>query len=164
LHDNVKGHSFSKKTGLAMITYEKLKETPHHFECLTGISVSEFDRLLQKMEPLWQQINYQRLDRPNRLRSVGGGPDYKLDLPDRVLMTVMLLHLCPNTDTLGSFFNVDKSTVSRNTRNILPVLHQAANGSNRWTQPPQRGRGKCVEEILRQHPDLKEFFREEVFQ
>ena len=90
-----------------MITYEKLKEKPHLFKHLTGVSVAQFDKLLQKLEPIWLQLNYKRLDRPNRQRSVGGGPDYKLKLRERLLMTLMLLHLYLNTDALGHLFNVD---------------------------------------------------------
>lgn len=141
-----------------MITYAQLKSAPHHFESLTGLSIGQFDTLLEKLEPIWQQMNYTRLDRPNRQRCVGGGPDYKLELADRVLMTVMLLHLSLNMDALGQCFNVDKSTVSRNTRTILPALHALQNGTYQWGNPPKRGQGKCVEQILQDYPDLHEIF------
>jgi hypothetical protein len=138
-----------------MITYNKLTGKPHLFKCLAGVSVTEFEELLQKLEPVWLQTNYQRLNRPNRQRGVGGGPNYKLKLRERLLMTLILLHSALNTDALGYFFGVDKSTVSRNTRNILPALYQLKNGSSPWPRPPKRGEGKNVVQILQKHPDLE---------
>jgi hypothetical protein len=142
-----------------MITYEKLKEKPRLFKRLTGVSVAKFNDLLQKIEPIWLQMNYERLDRPNRQRSIGGGPDYKLKLRDRLLMTLMLLHSYLNTDALGFFFEVNKSTVSRNTRNILPALDQVNDETLSWPRPPKRGEGKTLEQILQKHPDLKEMMQ-----
>jgi hypothetical protein len=104
-------------------------------------------------------MNYERLDRPNRQRSIGGGPDYKLKLRDRLLMTLMLLHSYLNTDTLGSFFNVNKSTVSRNTRDILPILYQVNDENLSWPRPPKRGEGKNRKQILQEYPDLREILR-----
>ena len=138
-----------------MITYNKLTGKPHLFKCMAGISVAEFEELLQKLEPVWLQTNYERLDRPNRQRSIGGGPSYKLKLRERLLMTLILLHSALNTDTLGYFFDVDKSTVSRNTRNILPALYQLKNGTSPWPRPPKRGEGKSAAQILREYPDLE---------
>jgi hypothetical protein len=138
-----------------MITYEKLKEEPQLFKRLTGVSVAEFGELLQQLEPIWLQMNYERLDRPHRQRSIGGGPDYKLKLRDRFLMTLMLLHLYLNTNALGLLFNVNKSTVSRNTRNIMPALYQLGNGSLNLPKPPKRGQGRRIDQVLQEHPDLQ---------
>ncbi|MBN1993414.1 MAG: transposase family protein [Anaerolineae bacterium] len=137
-----------------MITYEQLKQKPILFQELSGVSVVKFNELLQKLEPYWLRKHYQRLDRPDRRRCVGGGPDYKLKLKDRLLMTLMLLHLYLNTEALGFLFEVDKSTVSRNTRDILPALSALANG--RWSRPPKRGEGKTVAQVLQEHPALLE--------
>jgi hypothetical protein len=100
-------------------------------------------------------MNYERLDRPNRQRSIGGGPAYRLKLRDRFLMTLMLLHLYLNMDALGFLFNVDKSTVSRNTRNIMPALYQLENGSLHLPKPPKRGQGKNIDQLLQEYPELQ---------
>ena len=138
-----------------MITYKKLTGKPHLFKGLTGVSVTEFEELLQKLGPVWLQTNYERLNRPNRQRGVGGGPNYKLKLRERLLMTLILLHSALNTDALGYFFAVDKSTVSRNTRSILPALYRLENGTSPWPKPPKRGEGKSVAQILQEYPDLE---------
>jgi hypothetical protein len=117
--------------------------------------VVKFDELLQELGPIWLQMNYERLGRPDRQRSIGGGPAYRLKLRDRFLMTLMLLHLYLNMDALGILFNVDKSTVSRNTRNIMPALYQLENGSLHLPQPPKRGQGKSIAQLLQEYPDLQ---------
>jgi hypothetical protein len=142
-----------------MITYKELRKAPHQFQRLTDVSINEFEVLLQKIEPVLEQMNYARLDRPNRQRSIGGGPNFKLDLGDRLLMTVMLLHLRLNTDALGICFDVDKATVSRNTRDILPVLYRLDHKSGRWSRPPNRGQGKRIEQALREYPVLQEIIQ-----
>ncbi len=136
-----------------MITYKKLKVHPILFNQLTGLNVIEFDELVQKLEPLWLRENYYRLDRPDRKRCVGGGPSYKLKLTERLLMTVILLHTSPNTNALSFLFEVNKSTVSRNTRNILPILYEL---DSNWPSPPQRHRGKPIKQILKIYPELSE--------
>jgi hypothetical protein len=70
-------------------------------------------------------------------------------------MTLMLLHLYLNTNALGLLFNVNKSTVSRNTRNIMPALYQLGNGSLNLPKPPKRGQGRRIDQVLQEHPDLQ---------
>ena len=36
-----------------MITYDKLKEKPQVFKCITGVTINEFDDLYQKFCPMW---------------------------------------------------------------------------------------------------------------
>ena len=69
-------------------------------------------------------------------------------------MTLMLLHLQLNMETLGHLFEVDKSTVSRNTRQILPVLYKVENGN--LPRPPKRGTSKRIKKILQAYPILLE--------
>ena len=137
-----------------MLTCKQLETEPTLFKNLTGVGVGEFNQLLQKLEPIWLQLNYQRLDYPNRQRCIGGGPDFKLQLQDRCLMTLMLLHLQLNTETLGYLFEVNKSTVSRNVRYILPVLRKVKNGN--LPRPPKRGTGKRIQQVLQEYPNLLE--------
>jgi hypothetical protein len=134
--------------------YQALIRKPQEFKNLTGLSVSEFDELLQKVTLVWQQQQYQRLSRPDRQRAIGAGGEYKLELQDRLLMTLVWLHLCLTTEALGSLFGVDKSTVSRNTRNVLSALRQVSEASPEWGEPPRRRRGKSLDQILHEYPDL----------
>jgi IS5 family transposase len=137
-----------------MITYDKLKQKPRAFRSLTGMSITEFDELFQKLIPVWARSEHERLSRPDRKRAVGGGHPYRLRLKERLLMTTVWLRLYLSTEALGFFFDVDKSTASRNTRRLLPCLRLLGDETLGWPEPPQRGEGKSIEQALRDYPDL----------
>lgn len=137
-----------------MITYEELIKKPRVFKSLTGVTILEFDELLEKVTPVWLQLEHERLDRPDRQRAIGGGGKYNLELRDRLLMTLVWLRLYLNTEALGYLFGVDKSTASRNTRNILPALRQVGDETLGWPEPPKRGQSKSIDQTLQEHPDL----------
>lgn len=137
-----------------MITYDKLKQKPRAFRSLTGMSITEFDELFQKLIPVWARSEHERLSRPDRKRAVGGGHPYRLRLKERLLMTTVWLRLYLSTEALGFFFDVDKSTASRNTRRLLPCLRLLGDETLGWPEPPKRGEGKSIEQALRDYPDL----------
>lgn len=137
-----------------MISYEKLVKKPRVFKSITGLSIEEFDQLLQKFAPAWVEHEHQRLERPNRKRAIGGGRKYTLKLKDQLVMVTCWLRLYLNTEAMGFFFGVDKSTVSRNCRRLLKVLRTLGEETLGWPEPPQRGQGKSVEQALREYPDL----------
>jgi transposase len=137
-----------------MITYRELTKNPRVFKSLTGVTVSEFSELYDKVQPLWLHNEIERLSRRDRKRAIGGGRDYTLKLKERLLMTLVWLKLYLTVDALGFFFGVSGSTASRNTRNILPVLHQLGDETLGWPEPPKRRQGKNIEQALQEYPDL----------
>jgi len=141
----------------SMLNYQSLKQNPQAFKKLTSITPTEFDHLFEKVSLSWMESECQRLDRPDRQRARGGGSDYKLPLRERLLMTLMWLRLYLTTEALGILFGVNKSTVSRNTRRLLPVLDPLCSDTLDWPDPPKRGQGKNVGQALQTHPDLCPF-------
>jgi len=135
-----------------MITYAQLSTKPAALKSLTGMTQSEFADLLQNLKPLYEAAEAQRLNRPDRQRAPGGGSKHKLDLSDRLLMTLVRLHLHLTTEALGRLFEVDKSTVSRNIRRLLPLLRQL--GIETDTPEWRYKRGRPLKEVIREHPDL----------
>jgi len=140
-----------------MITYREISKKPRLFKSFFGVTVIEFDELYRKLWPVWAENEVQRLSKHRRQRAIGGGRDYTLDLRDRFLMTLMWLKLYLNTDVLGYFFGVDKSTASRNVRNILSSLRQLGDEALGWPDPPKRGQTKDIEQALQDYPDLMAF-------
>ena len=137
-----------------MISYRELVKKPRVFKSLTGVTVSEFGELYNKVQPLWLNNEVERLSRRERKRAIGGGRDYALTLKERLLMTLVWLKLYLTVDALGFFFGVSGSTASRNTRNILPVLRQLGDETLGWPEPPKRRQGKNIEQALQEYPDL----------
>lgn len=137
-----------------MITYDKLKQKPRAFRSITGISITEFDELYQKFIPVWVKSERERLSRPDRRRAIGGGHPYSLRLKERLLMTAVWLRLYLSTEALGFFFDVDKSTASRNARRLLPCLRLLGDETLGWPEPPKRGEGRSIGQALHDYPDL----------
>ena len=71
------------------LKYSKIRKSPIIFNRLFGVSVSQFDEILLKIQPQWQKQVTSRWKRP--------GPDYKLELAGILLLlkkrnTIMLYH------------------------------------------------------------------------
>jgi hypothetical protein len=121
---------------------------------LTGATNDEFEKLYRQTYPVWQQQEQERLSRPNRQRAIGGGRKYELKFREQLLMTLVWLRLYLNTEALGYFFGVNKSTVSRNTRRVLAALRVVGDRTLDRPEPPHRGQGKNLAQALAEYPDL----------
>ena len=137
-----------------MITYKKVKKKPRVFKSIAGVTIIEFENLYRRFVPEWAKAEKKRLDRPDRQRAIGGGHPYALELREMLLMTLVWLRLYLCLEALGFFFDIDKSTASRNTKRVLAVLRQLGDATLGWPEPPKRGEGKNIEQALRDYPDL----------
>jgi IS5 family transposase len=137
-----------------MISYEELVKKPQVFKRITGLNIEEFEQLYQRFAPAWDEYEHQRLAYSKRKRAVGGGRKYTLELKDRLVMVTCWLRLYLNTEAMGFFFGVHKSTVSRNCRRLVKVLRALGEETLGWPEPPKRGEGKSIEQVLREYPDL----------
>jgi hypothetical protein len=135
-----------------MLTYNNLLKHPASFKSLTGLPIAEFDALYERFDPVWKEAEAARLNRPHRQRAIGGGGQYVLGERSLLLMGMMWLRLYLSTDALGALFNVNKSTVSRNCRRVLKVLHQISEPTLQWPEPPEKGL-PLAEAIVR-YPDI----------
>ncbi|WP_264778068.1 transposase [Deinococcus aetherius] len=104
---------------------EKLKSRARSFERLVGLTPVEFDQLLIELEPLWEQAHRRSLLRAGRARRIGAGNTFKLDLSQRLLVTLLYLRQYFTMHVLGILFDLDAANVCRNIHGLLPVLEQA---------------------------------------
>jgi hypothetical protein len=135
-----------------MLTYKRLIKHRQAFKSLTGLSVSEFDELYTRFEPAWEQAEITRLSRPGRKRAIGGGGHYAHSQRSQLLMVMMWLRLYLSTAALGALFDVNKSTISRNSRRLLKVLNEISAPTLTWPEPPQQG--LSLDEAMKRYPDL----------
>jgi Helix-turn-helix of DDE superfamily endonuclease len=96
-----------------MLTVKKLRRKPKHFHNFTGLTPEQFDQLLLVLKPLYEQAEQERLENPNRLRARGAGRNFNLELPERLLMSLMYFRLYITQTLLGYLFELDTSNVSR---------------------------------------------------
>lgn len=138
-----------------MITYENLSHKAPIFKGFTGVTVTEFEELLEKVTPIWVEQDRQRLERPDRQRAIGGGRKPAFTIRDQLLITLVWLRLYLTTEALGFLFGIDKATVSRYTRKMLPALREVGEATLGWPEPPKRG--KSLQQVREEHPDLFAF-------
>jgi IS5 family transposase len=162
-----------------MLSVEKLRRKPKHFHNFTGLTPRQFDQLLAAIEPLYEQAEVQRLSNPSRLRPRGAGRKFKLELPERLLMSLMYLRLYLTQTLLGYLFGLDTSNVSREVQGrmlevlseVLPLpareepldLALAASSSDRSSGRSGGGSKRkrrigTLEELLKEHPEFEEIF------
>lgn len=167
-----------------MLTVKKLRRKPKHFHNFTGLTPQRFDELLVAFEPLYEQAQHERLENPNRLRATGAGRALNLELPERLLMSLMYLRLYITQKTLLVYlFDLDASNVNREIHGrmmsvlseVLPVPARdeplllnlaASNSSSSSSSSGGGGGGKrkrkkkigTLEELLEEHPEFKEVF------
>jgi hypothetical protein len=165
-----------------MLTVKKLRRKPKHFHNFTGLTPEQFDQLFLALEPLYEEAQEERLENPNRLRSRGAGRKFELELPERLLMSLMYFRLYATQTLLGYLFGLDTSNVSREVNGrmlgvlseVLPVPAQdeplsdlaalAASSSSSSSSSGgggKRKRGKKIgtlEELFEKHPEFKEIF------
>ncbi len=94
--------------------YYKIKKHPQIFLRLVGISVVEFELLLKKLEPLWQDKVIGQYKRPGR--------NYKLQLADMLLMLLLYYRTYSTQMQVGFMFGIDDSRVCRIIRILEPLI------------------------------------------
>jgi hypothetical protein len=161
-----------------MLTAKKLRRKPKHFHNFTGLTPQQFDELLLAVEPLYEKAEQERLENPDRLRARGAGRNFNLELPERLLMSLMYFRLYVTQILLGYLFDLDSSNVNREINGrmlavlseVLPVpardeplldllAAQAASSGSSGGDGDKRKRKKKIgtlEELLEKHPEFEE--------
>ena len=137
-----------------MITYDKLRRRPALFQRVVGITVEEFDDLVDIFASYWQGFVYRVfIENKDRQRQYGGGNTPKIQtIADKLLFVLIYVRLYPLQLLLGFWFGVDESSANRWVHRLMPILEQTL--GFRQVLPK---RGRSLDEIIAEHPDLKGF-------
>ena len=136
----------------------QLKKRPGHLQNFTGLSVGQFEALV---EALRAEVGGQGVTRPRR-RAVGGGRKAKLGLEDQVVLVLMYYRLYLTQVLLGYLFDLDDSNVSRVINRLQPLLLEVLPLPLRerllFTADEQKPRRRIatLDELFRKHPEFKE--------
>ncbi|MBY0461250.1 MAG: transposase [Gemmataceae bacterium] len=136
-----------------MMRLDHLRKHPAVFRAMTGLTVPAFEALVEDVTPAYADAEFARLDHPDRERAIGAGHPFELDVPDRILLTVVWLRVYPTYAVLGYFFGVAESTARRLVEQVLPVLEQAGRDTMRMPEVT-RTRGRSLPKVLRETPAL----------
>lgn len=107
-----------------MLTYGGLARVPSIFRSFTGLEVSEFDSLYEKVKSRHEEFESKRLSSANRKRDIGAGHPFKLELRDRLLMFLTYYRLYVTSTMIGFLFDLSHSNVLRDIRMLEPVVRE----------------------------------------
>lgn len=105
-----------------MINLEKVYQKPLVFHRLTGLSPEKFKELTVKIEPLFKEVEFKRLNRPNRKRTIGAGNKRKLSVHQAFFMLCLYYRTYSNHIFLGMIMGIDDSNVGRYFKVLTPLL------------------------------------------
>src|SRR6266568_1093926 len=111
-----------------MITYKALQTDRRQFLALTGLTLSEFQRLLTAFPQAYQQLYpaNQTVQGQPRQRSVGAGCKGRLEQPeDKLLFLLVYLKTYPLQAVMGELFDLSQPRVNYWIHRLLPVLQEA---------------------------------------
>lgn len=154
-----------------MSLYQKLARKPKQFLTLTGIELSEFERLLPSLRAAdgQQQLKRKTLTvrhQQERQRQPGGGAPYGNEFPDRCLMLLLYYRLYVTQDFLALLFKAsDKSVICRGIQSVreawqavlpLParVREKIMTAAREVSQQRQKRIGS-LEEFREAYPELE---------
>jgi|GEM_PF-3580999 len=105
---------------------------------------------------VWMETERRRLERPGRMRAIGGGRKPALETEEILLMTLLRLRLGLKMEDLGRLFGIDKSTASRYFQKSIRILQQI-DALKSISTLIIRKRGKSIKEIFQEYPELELF-------
>ena len=95
-----------------MNAYERLRIKPATFRHLTGLTVSEFEKLLAELDQARKAHREKQQRRPRRRRP-GAGRRPKLGLAEQLTLVLIYYRTYVTQDFLGFLFAIDKGTACR---------------------------------------------------
>lgn len=138
-----------------MITYKTFVSKPKHFRRITGISLVEFNQLFDKFHSSWQQYENKLAKKPGRKRKYGAGRHATLlSLEDKLLFILVYVRMYPLLFMQGVLFGIGEQNACVWVHRLLPLLDEALGFAHR--RPDRRRRGRNLEELIRDFPELKE--------
>lgn len=143
-----------------MITYKQLAKRPAVFSRLAGLTITEFDELHDVFASFWNQFVFETfVQGKDRKRRYGGGNRPVIETSqDKLIFILMYLRLYPIQILQGLWFGIDESGANRWIHRLTPLMEKSL--SFRMVLPQRkaggRPRGRTLEEILAEFPDLKD--------
>jgi hypothetical protein len=133
--------------------YARLSGFPKIFRSMTGLTVPEFEAVVDDLLPRHARAEKKRLSRPTRQRAIGAGPPFELSPVDQLLLTIIWLRLYPTHEVLGYLFGVSDSTARRAIVTMLPLLEKSGQDTMRLPDPGKKQHCQ-LDALLQALPEL----------
>lgn len=141
---------------------EKLTRKPEMFQRIFGLKFELFSLLSKNIKPLWEEQEFQRLNRANRKRSIGAGHPYSFKTIEEKVITVLFYYKAyPTQELLGAILDVDQSVISRLFNALLPLIEEAADPElksflNKAKEFCNNEKIKTLDKLIEKYPELKD--------
>lgn len=142
-----------------MLTYKKLFDNPGKLVRFTGLTVIQFKTLSERLQPIWEKAENNRLEKEGRIRNIGAGRKYYLQaLEDKLLLILVFYRTYAVYELLGWVFNLDASNICRLIKKLIPLLEEAADPTLRFALKIIKRKRKRMgfEEFIKTYPDIVE--------
>jgi DDE superfamily endonuclease/Helix-turn-helix of DDE superfamily endonuclease len=136
-----------------LLRADRLRRQPTVFKAMTGLTVAEFDELVDDLWRPFRAAERARRERPTRKHAVGAGHPFSLAPQEQMLLTVIWLRLYPTMEVLGFLFGVSDTTALRAVGRVLPLLEAAGRDAMRLPDPGRKRR-RSLDEVVGCVPDL----------
>jgi hypothetical protein len=104
-----------------LLNYEKLSGKASIFKTFTGLEVTEFDALYEKLEAVNPEYEEKRLARSDRKHKTGAGHPFKLNLKNRFLILLLYYRLYVSSTFIGFLFDLGQTNVLKDIRALEPA-------------------------------------------
>ena len=141
--------------GLNLLNYKTLSNKPSIFRSLTGLEITEFNSIYTNVDAKCSEYETKRLSRDNRIRKVGAGHPFKLQLQERLLMFLFYYRLYTSSTLTGVLFELDQSNVLKDIRKLEPLLKEVLPTPKKLHDKVKRL--QTLQEIQEMFPELKAF-------
>lgn len=96
------------------LRYARMCKQPQVFSRLVGLQIGEFEEIIKKLHPLWQEKVLGAYKRPGR--------NFKLEVADMLMMLCIYYRSYITHAFLGHLFEIDDSRVCRIFRKLEPLV------------------------------------------
>ena len=107
-----------------MSLYDKLVKKPKLFIRCTGLTVTEFNLVAERLVKKYHQAEQRRLSKRSRVRGIGAGRRWNLDLKNRLLLVLCYYRTYTTQDLLAVMFQMGQASVSRSISALEPSIRQ----------------------------------------
>jgi len=142
-----------------MLTFSKISRRPRAFKRLTGVSLEDFEEIVEKVRPTWEEYERKRLSRPNRQRAIGGGGKYRLPTLHNKLIVIFLYYRTYVTmEFLGFLFDLDRSNICRLIQRLQAVLNKTAvlRGDRPKRDRSRKRKINNLKDFLKEYPEMED--------
>lgn len=132
----------------------------------TGLTQLQFQELVTRITPLWNQSERNRLSGKKRMRAIGAGHPYNLKTMEEKLFGILLWYkIYPAFWLLGMLLGFDSGNACKLIQRLRPLVQKAADPElgmylKRVVRSIQKGRKKIssFEDFKREFPEIAEIF------